>query len=315
MAALVLLGAPARVYAQDAGGDSASKPPDVRPPRLVEFVEAEYPSEALAARQEGRVVLRLTIGADGRVGQAEVVEAAGGGFDEPARQAALRFRFEPALRGGTAVAARILYTYTFRLPPPAPTEGATGGATEGAGPAGPGAGAVAGPKAEGGPGQPPAPAAAPAPAREVTVQGATPAERLRQSAEAVAVIETEQAKRQTADLGEVMARSGGVGVRRSGGLGSDTQFSLNGLTGDQVRFFLDGVPLDVAGYPFGIANVPVNVVERIEIYRGVVPVRFGADALGGAVNLVTDQRVRGTGASASYQVGSYDTYRATLGAR
>ena len=41
--------------------------------------------------------------------------------------------------------------------------------------------------------------------------------------------------------------------------------------------------------PFGIANVPVNLIERVEIYRGVVPIRFGADALGGAVNLVSDQ--------------------------
>ncbi|HEU4408787.1 MAG TPA: TonB-dependent siderophore myxochelin receptor MxcH [Polyangiaceae bacterium] len=292
----------------------------MRPPRLVEFVDAGYPPEALAARREGRVVLRLTIDVEGRVTQAEVVGAAGEGFDEPARQASLRFRFEPALRGGAPVASRILYTYEFRLPPPeagaapGPEAGSSSGPEAGAtpGPERSGAGAVAGPNAGGGPFRSPEPAPA---AREVTVHGVTPAERLRQSAQAVTVVETEQAKRQTADLGEVLARVGGVGVRRSGGLGSDTQFSLNGLTGDQIRFFLDGVPLDVAGYPFGIANVPVNLVERVEIYRGVVPIRFGADALGGAVNLVTDQRVRGTGASASYQVGSYDTYRYTVGAR
>ncbi len=147
---------------------------------------------------------------------------------------------------------------------------------------------------------------------EVTVRVISNAERLRGSAEAVHVVEMEEEQRETADLGEVLARTQGVSVRRAGGLGSDTRFSLNGLTDDQIRFFLDGVPLELAGYPFGIANVSVNLVERVEIYRGVVPIRFGADALGGAVNLTSDDRVYGTRASASYQAGSFGTQRLTL---
>lgn len=143
---------------------------------------------------------------------------------------------------------------------------------------------------------------------EITVVAREEGEVLERSAQAVTVVETEAAARQSADLGEVVARTQGVGVRRSGGLGSDARFSLNGLTDDQVRFFLDGVPLELAGYPTGIANVPVGLVERVEIYRGVVPVRFGADALGGAVNLVSAVD-EGTRASASYGGGSFDTHR------
>ncbi|MEM7156549.1 MAG: TonB-dependent siderophore myxochelin receptor MxcH [Myxococcota bacterium] len=158
-------------------------------------------------------------------------------------------------------------------------------------------------------------AARAAPPIEVTVVGESEAERLRQSAQAVSVVETEEARRRSADLGEVLARTSGVGVRRGGGLGSGTRFSLNGLTGDQIRFFVDGVPLHFAGYPFGIANVPVNLVDRAEIYRGVVPVRFGADALGGAVNLVTDDDVDGTHGGLSYQMGSFGTHRMTASVR
>ncbi|WP_224369251.1 TonB-dependent siderophore myxochelin receptor MxcH [Hyalangium versicolor] len=158
------------------------------------------------------------------------------------------------------------------------------------------------------------PPAAPSPV-EVTVRGTVSEARQRQeSAEAVNVVDLRRAREQSADLGEVVARTQGVAVRRSGGLGSGTRFSLNGLYDDQIRFFLDGVPLELAGYPFGFANVPVNLIDRVEIFRGVVPIRFGADALGGAVNLVTDQDHQ-TRLGASYQAGSFGTHRVTLDGR
>lgn len=282
--------------------------PRVRSPELIQFVEAEYPPEALESRREGRVVLRLTIDSRGQVTAAEVAESAGSDFDQAAHQAALRLRFLPAYRDEQPIAARLLYAYEFRLPladtpaliEPPPFESP---ASEPKTPEGP---------RHSGSRRPTTRSAAPI---EVEVRGPSRADQLRQSAQAVNVIETEQAQRLTADLGEVLARSEGVGVRRSGGLGSTTRFSLNGLTDDQIRFFLDAVPLDLAGFPFGLSNVPVNLVERAEIYRGVVPVRFGADALGGAVNLVTSEAVSGNHGSASYQVGSFGTYRLTASAQ
>ncbi|KYF66359.1 ligand-gated channel protein [Sorangium cellulosum] len=329
--ALLLPGVSATAHAQDGsaapGGErapSGAGEARVEPPKLVEGMEAEYPPEARAARQEGRVVLKLLIDASGRVTEADVATPAGHGFDEAARAAALRFRFTPARRGGTPVASRILYGYDFRLPegPSAPASTARDREQDGGSAARESAPAaepaqvaeparVSAPAPQ--PAQAPGPAAGAAPIA-VTVRGAE-AERLRQSAQAITVIETEEAQRRTADMGEVLARTQGVGVRKSAGLGSWARFSLNGLTDDQIRFFLDGVPLELAGYPFGISNVPVNLIERVEIYRGVVPVRLGADALGGAVNLVTDRDVRGTHGAASYEIGSFDTHRLALAAR
>ena len=165
----------------------------------------------------------------------------------------------------------------------------------------------------------PAPASGPGTAKtatdaavNVTVRGQSTAERLRQSAEAVKVVELEHARRESADLGEVLARTPGVGVRRTGGLGSDVRFSLNGLSDDQVRIFVDGIPLEYTGYALGIGNVPVNLVKQIEIHGGVVPIRFGADTLGGAVNLVTAGFAPGWHGAASYQLGSYGTHRITV---
>ncbi|QDH81338.1 TonB-dependent receptor [Echinicola soli] len=147
---------------------------------------------------------------------------------------------------------------------------------------------------------------------EVIVFGKSEATLLRESAKAVTVVDTKEAKLQTADLGEVLSTVSGVNVRRSGGLGSSNRFSLNGLTDDQIRFMLDGIPLDIMGYSSGIANVPVNLVERVEIYKGVVPVDLGADALGGAVNLVSNTSIDDSKGAVSYQIGSFGTHRLSL---
>lgn len=147
------------------------------------------------------------------------------------------------------------------------------------------------------------------PALEVTVRSQrSEARKLQESAEAVNVLDLRRARQRSADLGEVLSRTQGVNVRRLGGLGSDARVSMNGLEGDQIRLYLDGVPLELSGFPFGISNIPVNLLERVEVYRGVVPIRFGADALGGAINLVTDQSYE-THGTASYEVGSFGTHR------
>lgn len=146
---------------------------------------------------------------------------------------------------------------------------------------------------------------------EVIVVAESEGQTLELSAKSVEVIDTREVKLKSADLGEIMAQTQGVNVQRAGGLGSNTRFSLNGLSGDQIRFFYDDIPLNYTPYAFGIANVPVNMIDRVEIYKGVVPIRFGADALGGAVNLVSPEIYNGLGGSASYQVGSFGTHRVT----
>jgi vitamin B12 transporter len=151
------------------------------------------------------------------------------------------------------------------------------------------------------------------PTLQVTVRSSR-AQAQRESAQAVSVLELGADQPRTADLGEVLARTSGVNVRRTGGLGSSTAFMLNGLTGNQIRFFLDGVPLYYAGHPLGFANVPVGLLERLVIYRGVVPISFGTDALGGAVDLVTDENLHRNRAQLSYQGGSWGTHRGSLAA-
>src|SRR5690606_12972216 len=103
--------------AQEGAPTQAGTPTEqaVTPPKLVQFVEAEYPASALVAGLEADVELVLSIDAEGRVTATEVSGPRGHGFDEAAQAAARAFRFEPARRGDQPVASKILYRYSFHL--------------------------------------------------------------------------------------------------------------------------------------------------------------------------------------------------------
>ena len=111
------------------------------------------------------------------------------------------------------------------------------------------------------------------------------------------------------NLAEVLTTVPGVKLRETGGMGSDMQLMLDGFTGKHVKIFIDGVPQEGAGTALNLNNLPVNFAERIEVYRGVVPVGFGTDALGGVINIVTNLRKLGWFADASYSYGSFNTHR------
>lgn len=113
------------------------------------------------------------------------------------------------------------------------------------------------------------------------------------------------------DIAHALDRVSGVSVREEGGVGSAVNVNLNGFTGKRVRLFIDGVPMDGSSSSFGLNNIPAGLVDRVEIYKGVVPVEFGADALGGAINIVT-RKTRRRYLDASYSYGSYGTHRSTL---
>ncbi|MDR0864609.1 MAG: TonB-dependent receptor plug domain-containing protein [Candidatus Symbiothrix sp.] len=148
---------------------------------------------------------------------------------------------------------------------------------------------------------------------EVVIKAKSAVQRVNESAFNVVAIDTKALHNSTSDLAHAMATVSGVKIRESGGLGSDLQFSLNGFSGRHIKFFMDGVPMEGMGSSFQINNIPVNMAERIEIYKGVVPVGFGSDAIGGAVNIVSNQRKK-TFVDASYSYGSFHTHRSSVNA-
>jgi outer membrane receptor protein involved in Fe transport len=148
---------------------------------------------------------------------------------------------------------------------------------------------------------------------EVLVEAKSPVQIIRESAYNVVAIDARALRNTTLDLAHAMEKVSGVKIRESGGLGSSVQFSLNGFTGRHVKFFMDGVPMEGMGASFQINNIPIHLADRIEIYKGVVPVGFGSDAIGGAVNIVSARRQM-TYADVSYSYGSFNTHRTSVNA-
>ncbi|WP_313188284.1 TonB-dependent receptor [Sphingobacterium siyangense] len=148
---------------------------------------------------------------------------------------------------------------------------------------------------------------------EVQVEGKTVSKRIKESGFNVNVIETKQYANTNSDINQILNRSTGVKIREQGGLGSRYSFSLNGLSGNNIKFFIDGVPIESFGSGMSLNNMPVNIAERIEVYKGVVPAHLGSDALGGAINIVTNRDYKKS-LDVSYSIGSFNTHRAAVSA-
>lgn len=144
----------------------------------------------------------------------------------------------------------------------------------------------------------------------VTVVGKSEARKVQEQAYAVSVVDLKRSYNSSIDLAGLMNRTSGVRIREEGGVGSGYSFTLNGFSGRQVKMFMDGLAMDNFGASFGLNNLPANMVERVEVYKGVLPIGLGADALGGAVNIVT--RKTEDFIDVSYSYGSFNTHKASV---
>ena len=145
---------------------------------------------------------------------------------------------------------------------------------------------------------------------EVVLTGQSPIKQVQKAAYNVVAIEAQQLRNLNSNAADMLARVSGVKMRETGGVGAEANINLNGFTGRHVRIFIDGVPMNEANASFRINNIPAELIERIEIYKGVVPVTFGADALGGAINVVTRKNRYNYG-NLSYTFGSFNTHHRT----
>ena len=133
--------------------------------------------------------------------------------------------------------------------------------------------------------------------------------RVKRSAFNSIAVDTKEFQNSTRNLSDALAKAPGMKLRESGGVGSDMQLMLDGFSGKHVKIFIDGVPQEGVGSSFGLNNIPVNFADRIEVYKGVVPVGFGTDAIGGVINIVTNKKKRHWFLDGSYSYGSFHTHK------
>lgn len=146
--------------------------------------------------------------------------------------------------------------------------------------------------------------------KEVLVQSKTVKKLIEESPFSVQVIDLKKQYDKAGDVGDFLNRASGVKLRTDGNIGSQIQINLGGLQGKAVRIFKDGIPIELFGHGFSLGTIPVNMLDRVEIYKGVMPVYLASDALGGGVNLVTRTSNKDF-AEVSYEIASFNTHRAT----
>lgn len=133
-------------------------------------------------------------------------------------------------------------------------------------------------------------------------------------AESVKVMDVTEMQGSSATIADATNRSSGVKVRQSGGMGSESKINIRGMEGKNVKVLVDGVPVDNGNGSLAVNDIPIDKIDRIEVYKSYVPERFATDGMGGAINIVTKSLPKSS-VTGSYSFGSFNTHKASLDAK
>ena len=146
--------------------------------------------------------------------------------------------------------------------------------------------------------------------KEVQITAKSEIQKIREAPDAITVIDAKEIRGRATSLESVLTKAAGVKIRKTGGLGSASRINIHGLEGKRIQIFIDDLPINSPDGSFVIDDIPIDLIERIEVYKGIVPARFGGDGVGGAINIVT-REYNTDYIDLSYQRGSYNTNRAS----
>lgn len=112
------------------------------------------------------------------------------------------------------------------------------------------------------------------------------------------------------DINDLIANETSVQVRRYVGMGEGvpSDIMMRGIPGalaaTRTLILVDGIPTNASGTPFLILNeIPVEIIESIEIVRGPYSSLYGANAFGGVINVVTKRGDGPPGGAAVFETG------------
>ena len=142
----------------------------------------------------------------------------------------------------------------------------------------------------------------------VTIVGHNEIRKMREAAMPISILGTRQLEGTTTSINDALARTAGITVRNTGGVGSASRISVRGLEGKRMGLYIDEAAIGQLSDYLSLNDIPTDMIERIEIYKGIVPYRFGGSALGGAVNVVTKEYPP-VYLDASYEIASFNTHK------
>ncbi|BBV53173.1 hypothetical protein STW0522CIT30_44330 [Citrobacter portucalensis] len=119
---------------------------------------------------------------------------------------------------------------------------------------------------------------------------------------------------QSKDLTDVMRRLPGVDVAQNGGMGQSSNIYIRGAEARHTLVLIDGIPLAKSGIT-GIADfsqIPLSLIQRIEMIRGPRSAVYGADAIGGVINIITQNTQPGGKVQVGVGSNHYQQYDASL---
>ena len=95
------------------------------------------------------------------------------------------------------------------------------------------------------------------------------------------------------DLAETMKFQSGLRIENNCGNCGTTQLRINGLEGQYSQILLDSNPIfSSLASVYGLEQLPVAMIERVEVIRGGGSALFGSNAIGGVVNIITKEPLR-----------------------
>lgn len=146
----------------------------------------------------------------------------------------------------------------------------------------------------------------------VVVTATRTAQTADESLSSVSVISREDIERtQASSLPELLSRVQGVDFTQNGGRGKASSLFIRGTNSDQIIVLIDGVRVGSATLgTTSFEGLPLESVERIEVVRGPRSSLYGADAVGGVIQIFTRQN---EGPRASVAVGSNEYGRVSAG--
>ena len=114
---------------------------------------------------------------------------------------------------------------------------------------------------------------------------------LQRSTSSVTVIDSADIERSAApDLQSLLKSYSGISIKTNGGQGSSAGIFIRGMSADHTVVLVNGVrTASATSGSTALSNIPLSSIERIEVAKGAHSAQYGADAMGGVVNIITKQ--------------------------